>query len=102
MVHDDQRVGELVHVAGGLEHDLRADGVRVDLDEALAQGVGFPPDLDDVVLHGGAQRPVVVQAGDAAVDLIGRPDETSPLAEGEHVRRVHSLSPDNADMTSRS
>ncbi len=47
-------VGELVDMAGRLEHDLRTDGLRVDLDEAFAKRVQPPPDLDDVVLQGGA------------------------------------------------
>jgi len=78
-------VRELVHMAGRLEDHLRAYGLRIYLHETLAQRVQSSPDLHDVVPHGRAQGPIVVQASYPAVDLIGGVKETPALTERENV-----------------
>ena len=76
----DRKIGEVVHVPGGLEHRLRTDGVPVDLHETLLQPVYPAPQIGYVALERGSQGTVVIKSGDAAVYLVRGVNEAPSLA----------------------
>ena len=77
-----QRVDEVVDVAGGLP-DLRVhDQRRLQTDHVVPQLDQVPPpELADVALERHAVGAIVVEPGEAAVDLARLEDESAPLAE---------------------
>jgi hypothetical protein len=80
----DHRVGEGVDVAAGLPDARIHDDGGVQADDIVALLDGrTPPGLFDVVLKLHAQRPVVPEAADAAVDLAALKNEPPALAQGD-------------------
>ena len=78
----DHRVGEGRDVAARLPDARVHDDRRVDADDVVALlHHRPPPGALDVVLHLDAQRAVVPEAADAAVDLAAGEDEAAPLAQ---------------------
>jgi len=76
----NERVGEGAHVARG-DPDLGVHedaGIEAD-DVVTLLDHGTPPGLLDVVLELDAERPVVPDGVDAAVDLRRREDEAATL-----------------------
>ena len=81
-----QRVDERVEVAGGLPHVGGEDDRGVQTDDVVAGLHHRPPPLPaDVLLQLDAERPVVPGGTAAAVDLGGREDDASALAEADEV-----------------
>ena len=80
----DHEVGELLYVAGSLEHHLRSHGRALHLEHGLVEDEVLAPERLEVGLDGASGRAVVVEARDAAVDL-ERGDVEQPLLE----RAVH-------------
>ena len=79
-----QRIGEAGHVAGGLpDARVHEDGGIEPLDVVPGVHHGPPPAVLDVLLELDAERPVVPDRAESAVDLGGLEDEPPALAEGD-------------------
>jgi hypothetical protein len=101
------RIGEAADVSARLPHARVADDGAVEPDDLELAAVrtrrrvphhGVPPRVAEVVLQLDAERPVVPEAVDAAVDLRGLEDEATTAAEGDEAlhqrgpgRRGHAL-----------
>src|SRR5438445_6145759 len=78
----DQRVGEVLDVPGGLPDFWVHDDARVQADDVVAKLDHRPPPRSlDVVAQDDAERAVVVDALDAAVDLARLEEEAAPLRQ---------------------
>ena len=77
-------VGEGVHMAAGLPDGRMHDdgGIKAD-DIVTVAGHRAPPGVAEVALQFRAERAVVPESPDAAVDLGGLEDEAAPLAEAD-------------------
>jgi len=80
---------EVADMAGSFPYARMHDDRAVEPDNVLAQlGHGFPPAGLDVALHLNAERAVVPEAVDAAVDFRSLENKTTPLAQaGKGVHR---------------
>ena len=82
----DQRVGEVLHVAGGDPGLWIHDDGGVDADDIVAQlDHAAPPGAFDVVAQRDPQRAKVVHALDAAVDLARLIEKAPPLRERDEL-----------------
>src|SRR5690606_7749925 len=80
----DERVAEGVHVPARLpDGRVHEDGGVEALDVVVAVDHRAPPPLAHVPLELDAKRAVVVDGGEAAVDLGGLEDEAAALGEGD-------------------
>ena len=77
----DDEVVEALDVARRREHVVRHDARVVDLEQILLDHEVLPPEVDEVLLHRRARRPVREEAADAAVDLEGLAEEEAALDE---------------------
>ena len=77
-------VGEGVDVAAGLPDGRMHDDRGIEADDIVAvAGHRAPPGVAEVALQFRAERAVIPEATDAAVDLGGLEDEAAPLAEAD-------------------
>src|SRR5208337_623855 len=78
----NHRIAERVHVAAGLPDFRRHDDGGFEADDVVAlAGHGIPPKFLDVALEFRAERAVVPQAVDAAVNFGRLKNEPAPLAQ---------------------
>src|SRR5271170_43722 len=76
------RIAERVHMAAGLPDERRHDDGGFETGHVFAlAGHGVPPQFLDVALELGAERAVVPEAVDAAVDFGGLKHKAAPLAQ---------------------
>jgi hypothetical protein len=91
----DHRVGEAGDVPRGFPHLGRRDDRAVEADDVVApMDHVLPPGFLDVLAQLDAQRPVVEEAGEAAIHVGALKDEAAPLAHVDHVVHVrHTVRP---------
>ena len=81
----DQGIVESIHVAGGLpDARVHEDGAVQTHDVLVHLHHSFPPVLLDIILQLHAQLTVVVDSGEAVVDLRAREDESVFLGVSHH------------------
>ena len=81
-----ERVGEAGHVAGRLPHPgVHEDGRVEALDVVAGVDHRAPPAVFDVLLELDAERAVIPDRTQAAIDLRGLEDESAALAEGDQL-----------------
>ena len=92
----DERISERIEMAAGFPHSRVHNDRRINADDVLAVlHHRFPPRAFDIIFQLDAERTVIPESADAAVDLTALKNKAAPLAQrydGFHVRHAPSSS----------